>query len=122
MPPGIGRLPPVERTRPHTHDYAQRAHDEDYPASFNHARPWAYVWPFSEIHKEQQRVLLESEHGSFRFVWPFMVIELETTHDEDHSASFNHAKPWLHVWPFSEIRKEQQRALLEGKYGSFQFV
>jgi len=113
---------PVERSRPHTPDYAQRAHNEDYPASFNHARPWAYVWPFSEMYKEQQRVLLESEHGGFRFVWPFMVMELETTHDGDHPASFNHANPWAHVWPFSKIRQEQRRALLEGNHGGFRFV
>ena len=66
------------------------------------------------MHKEQQRVLLESEDG---FVWPFMVMELETTHDGGHPASFNHAKPWVHVWPLSEIRKEQRCALLEGKHG-----
>jgi len=71
------------------------------------------------MHKEQQRVLLESEDG---FVWPFMVMELETTHNEDHPASFNHANSWVHVWPFSEIRQEQRRALLEGKHGSFRFV
>jgi hypothetical protein len=183
---------PIEHTRPQTPDYAQRVYDEDHPASFNHVRPWAHVWPFSEIRKEQQRALLESKygsfrfvwpligkdlqrimdptskgaynedyppsfnhanawphvwplseareeqqrallgskHGSFRFVWPFMGKDLQPiidptskgAHDEDRSALFNHARPWVHVWPFSEIRKEQQRALLESKYGSFQFV
>jgi len=84
---------PIERTRPQTPDCAQRVHDEDHPVLFNHARPWAHVWPFSEIHNEQKRSLLESRHGSFRF-----------------------------VWPFSEIRKEQRRALLESEHGSFRFV
>ena len=51
-----------------------------------------------------------------------MAMELEATHDEDHPGSFNHAKPWAHVWPFSEIHKEQQHSLLESKYGSFRFV
>jgi hypothetical protein len=125
---------PIEHTRPPTPDYAHRAHDEDHPVLFNHAKPWAHVWPFSEIRKEQQRALLESKHGSFRFVWPFMgkgpqltismVKGLSThrTHDEDHPALFNRAKPWAHVWPFSEIRKEQQRTLLENEHGSFRFV
>jgi len=49
-----------------------------------------------------------------------MVIELETTHDEDHLPC--PPKPWVHVWPFPEIRKEQQRALLESKHRSFRFV
>jgi len=64
------------------------------------------------MHKEQQRVLLESEHGGFRLVWPFMV--METSHNEDHTASFNHANLDARL-PFSEIRKEKHRALLEGK-------
>ena len=125
----------------------ETTHDEDHPASFNHTNSWMHVWPFSEIRQEQQRALLEGKHGSFRFVWPFMsqglqraiestsrgslnmrgrtiamAMELETTHDEDHPASFNHTKPWAHVWPFSEIRKEQQRSLLETKHRSFRFV
>ena len=153
---------PFEHTRPQTPDYAQRAHDEDHPASFNHAKPWAHVWPFSEISKEQQRALLESTTGGFRFVWPFMSkrpprVLLESKHGSfqfvwpfigrgpqpavestskgslkvggsamarelETAASLYHAKPWAHVWPFSEIRKEQQRALLENKIGSFRFV
>ena len=121
---------PIERTRPHTPDYAQRVHDEDHPASFNHARPWAHVWPFPEIRKEQQRALLESKQGSFRFVWPFMGKLLQPTmgptskgaHDENHPALFNYANAWPHVWPLSEIRKEQEPALLESKHGSFRFV
>jgi len=121
---------PNEHTRPQTPDYAQRVHDEDYPALFNHARSWAHVWPFSEIRKEQQRALLESEHGSFRFVWPFMLKDPQPAiesmsrgvHDKDHPTPLNHAKAWPHVWPFSEIRREQQGALLESKHGSFRFV
>jgi len=31
-----------------------------------------------------------------------MELELETTHDEDNPASFNHTKPWAHVWPLSK--------------------
>ena len=153
---------PFEYTRPHTPDCAQRAHDEDHPILFNHAKPWAHVWPFSEIRKEQQRTLLEStngsfrfvwpfiakrpqhgllesEHGSFRFVWPFIgkdpqpVVESTSrisqnmggsamTMELDTAALHDHAKPWAHVWPFSEIRKEQQRALLESENGRFRFV
>ena len=121
---------PIECTRPQTPDYAQRVHDEDHPALFNHARPWAHVWPFSEIRKEQQRALLESKHGSFRFVWPFIGKDVQPAvdsmsrgaYDDYHPASFSHAKPWVHVWPFTEILKEQQRDLLESRYGGFRFV
>lgn len=121
---------PFERTRPQTPDCAQRVHDEEYPALFNHARPWTHVWPFSEIRKEQQRTLLESKHGSFRFVWPFIGKDPQPAvdslsrgaHDDYHPVLFNHTSPWAHVWPFTEILKEQRRALLESEHGSFRFI
>ena len=116
-----------QHSRPQTPDYAGRVHDEDRPALFNHARPWAHVWPFSSIRKEQRRALLESEHGCFRFVWPFIGKDLQPmmdpmsrgVHNKGHPASLNHANAWPHVWPLSEIRKKQR---LESKYGSFRFV
>ena len=126
---------PTEHTRPHTPDYAQRVHDEDHPALFNHAKPWAHVWPFPDIHKEQQRALLESKHESFRFVWPFigngpraavdsmsrgspnvggstmaMVLELKTSKQAD---------PFAFVWPFfqtSRSRPSPQSVVVPSTY------
>jgi hypothetical protein len=97
---------PVEHTRPHTPDCAQRAHDEDRPASFNHAKPWAHVWPFSEIRKGQQRALLESKHGSFRFVWPFIKsLGGSTTATAVESERNSKADPFVFVWPFFQTAR-----------------
>jgi hypothetical protein len=104
---------PIEHTRPHTPDCAQRAHDEDHPTSFNQAKPWAHVWPFLDIHTEQQRALLESKHGSFQqpaidsmsrespnVGGSAMAMEFETNNEADLFAF---------VWPFFRTTRPRPR-------------